>query len=130
MPTTGKGYPYPAATDTPDVPRDIQALAAFTDAKVPYAMAAGTVNVPVNNTAAATAAVTFPVGRFSPTVSPVVAHSVNDGANANLRATRMQGLVSASGFGVLLDFTAASTIAGGVWVGWIAVQMLTNSSQG
>lgn len=31
MPTTPNGAPYPASTDTPDVPRDIGALAAWID---------------------------------------------------------------------------------------------------
>lgn len=34
MPNTTNGYPYPASTDTPDVPRDVQALAQAVDDKL------------------------------------------------------------------------------------------------
>ena len=35
MPATARGFPYPAYTDSPDVPRDIKALSDFLDANMP-----------------------------------------------------------------------------------------------
>ena len=55
MPLTTNGLPYPAASDIPDVPRDVQALA---DAIDPYVK-------PVWGWAKATASLTIPSGAFT-----------------------------------------------------------------
>ena len=74
--TTAKGYPYPLGTDRLNDGDDaIKALAQFTETQAGQG-AAGIVSVPVASGAAVgSAAVTFPVGRFSS--APVVQTTIN-----------------------------------------------------
>lgn len=90
MPSTASGLPYPTSTDTPDVPRDIKALADALEARLPRASYAGALSVPVSNAVSATAAVTFPAGRFTAVPIVVVSTSgtsvwvaMSSGASAN-----------------------------------------------
>jgi hypothetical protein len=75
MPQTATGWPYPSETDTPDVPRDIKALADALEARVARAVLTGNTPVPVTSAASATAAVTFPAGKF--TATPVIVVSTS-----------------------------------------------------
>ena len=75
MPQTASGWPYPSETDTPDVPRDIKAVADALEARVARATLTGNVPVPVTSATNATAAVTFPAGKF--TTTPVVVVSTS-----------------------------------------------------
>lgn len=79
MPNTASGIPYPADTATPDVPRDIKAMADHLEDRLPYRDASGAVTVPVSNAASATLAVTFPVGLF--TAAPQVVVSTSGTSN-------------------------------------------------
>lgn len=63
MPTTPRLYPYPLATDTPDVPRDLYALAAYLDRWVPL-LVGGQVNVACNVSGAFTADLTTLIPAF------------------------------------------------------------------
>jgi hypothetical protein len=120
MPNTTKGWPYPASTDTPDVPRDMKALADKADASLPFAVAAGTVTHTAASAAQTTVAVTFPVGRF--TVAPIIQQSVqNNGASSTTYAPRTSAGVTTSGFTSVLNTTAA--VSGSTVVGWTAIQM-------
>lgn len=66
MPTTSiQGLPYPASTDTPDVPRDIGALADALDGGVVKRIWAGSVSVTATASSTGTAPVTFPAGLFT-----------------------------------------------------------------
>lgn len=72
MPSTPKGYPYPADTSTPDVPRDIEALAqACEDTVAVVHVAAGTTDGTGNLT------VTFPPGKFTSAPTVIVCPRAN-----------------------------------------------------
>jgi hypothetical protein len=75
MPSTASGLPYPTSTDTPDVPRDIKALADALEARLPRASWSGQLSVPVSAANNATAAVTFPAGKFTAAPNVVVSTS-------------------------------------------------------
>ena len=75
MPTTASGLPYPSSTDTPDVPRDVKALADALEARLQRNVYSGAVTVPVSNASTASVAVTFPAGRFSAAPHVVVSTS-------------------------------------------------------
>ena len=116
MPNTASGIPYPAETATPDVPRDIKALADHLDARLPQAQATGALSVPVSNAVAGTAAVTFPVGRF--TATPIVVVSTS----GTTVWVAMSSGATASGFTATarnVDGTAATANPS---VNWIATQ--------
>lgn len=124
MVTTTKGYPYPLPTDTPDVPRDLSALAAFLDTVVPFAFSAGTLAIAgLGAGASATAAVTFPAGRF--TQPPIVTCSSD--TNGNIIANPIS--VTTTGFTMRVNNPGAVASGAGS-ARWIAVQMLTTSGAG
>lgn len=75
MPTTASGLPYPADTQTPDVPRDIKALADELEDRLVRAQHVGAVTVSVSNAVSANVAVTFPAGKFTGTPIVVVSTS-------------------------------------------------------
>jgi hypothetical protein len=131
MPNTTNGWPYPADTATPDVPRDIKALADRLDAVAPMAMAAGVAAVPANATnPQSTVAVTFPVGRF--TVAPIVVVSLVGSTGGTQRyVTRVHAGPTASGFtaGVWTSETT-NNITNASNVAWQAVQMDAASAAG
>jgi hypothetical protein len=65
MPNTTNGYPYPADTDPiAQGAAAIQGLAGAIDTRVRSGTVVGVVSVTFNNGISATAAVTFPAGRF------------------------------------------------------------------
>lgn len=115
MPTTTNGLPYPASTAAPNVPADIQALALALDpiAKTPK-VAAGIVSMTFAAEVFRTAAVTFPVGRF--TTAPAV-NVTGSGTNAFVGYL----LSSATTTGVTIGLvtrggTAATTTVGAQWI--------------
>jgi hypothetical protein len=131
MPNTPNGWPYPADTATPDVPRDIKALADKLDAVAPTAQAAGLASVPANASGAtSTVAVTFPVGRF--TVPPIVTVSLYGSTGGTQRyVPRVHTPPTASGFtaGIWASETT-NNITNPMSVGWQAVQMDAASAAG
>jgi hypothetical protein len=80
MGTTASGYPYPEDTDL--LAQGAQAIKALANAAEPRAgqSAAGTAQVTINGQSIASAAVTFPVGRF--TAAPNVTAAAVGGAGA------------------------------------------------
>jgi hypothetical protein len=90
MPTV-QNLRYPAATDTPDVPRDIGNLATDVAARTPYAFYATAVNVTTTGSpSSGTAVVTFPGGLFSSAggASPIiVTATIQTGAGGATTAT-------------------------------------------
>jgi hypothetical protein len=125
---TGKGFPYVQPADAvADYPTTSQALAQKIDDKVPYAVAAGMVTVTIAAAATqGTAAVTFPVGRF--TVAPIVQASVNNAGSSDQYAPRMSPVPTASGFSVVMNRQTAG--AASYAIGWTAVQMGTGAAAG
>lgn len=125
MPTTTKGYPYPASTDPPNGPAQIQALAQFLDGLVPFRMYVGTVSVTLTNVAAANVTVNFPAGRFTqpPRVFLIVRSASVYFAFVNAGAT-----AASVSIGVRHHAGTASTATVPVDV-W-AVQMLTTGADG
>jgi hypothetical protein len=77
--STSQGVPYVLPADAiADYPVTSEDLAAWLDlwrAKMPRAVHAGAVTVPVSNAVSATLAVTFPVGKF--TATPIVTVSTS-----------------------------------------------------
>lgn len=59
MPSTSKGYPYPAATDVPDVPADIQSLADAINAGLPRKVQVGSFTMSITASTTGTASPTF-----------------------------------------------------------------------
>lgn len=93
---------------------------------VPYATAAGAVVVVGAGTADATAAITFPAGRFS--VAPLV---VCDGVTSTTQALVASALsISTSGATVRLRIVTAATFNSNYGVTWQAVQMTAASAAG
>lgn len=124
---TSKGFPYPVSTDTPDVPRDVKALADRLDAVVPYAMAAGSADVVLNNSTTGSVVVTLPAGRFSQ--APILTATKRTGLGGAGPLIPQITASSATSFTVnLLGGTATQSIT--VPVHWTAVQMLTGSAPG
>lgn len=116
MANTPKGFPYPVGTDrVMDGDDAIRALATAVDTSVGV-LAAGTVSITTPASGAGTAAVTFPVGRF--TVAPFVALTlVSTGAtvgNGNQTATG----IGTGGFTANYNRGAAATFT----LHWIAIQ--------
>ena len=110
--------PYPTSTDTPDVPRDVQALATAVSVRTVYRAASGkTGSVPVSGTLA----VVFPVGLFTQIPTVVVSPHATAIPNAVVQAYASN--VTVNGFTVLLHLSTA--LAGGAWnagVDWVATQ--------
>lgn len=120
MPSTAKGYPYPASTDTPDVPRDVKALADKVEALVPR-IATGTAQVPANAAAASsTVAITFPAGEF--TAPPVVVGTMQAATGGLIKCSVRIAAVSATGATVYLSNTDGTVNVAGGPVAWIAMQ--------
>lgn len=119
MPDTANGLPYPASTATPDVPRDIEALAtALDDTRIPGALAAGQVAVTIaNGSASGSAAVAFPGSRFGTT--PRVIATV---ANASAAWAVSVSGVSAAGCTINLRHIDANTAGATVNVQWVALE--------
>lgn len=96
MTTPTHGFPFPTLGDVPNVPADMQALAEAVDATMPTT-AAGVVTVPapsaVPGGTGATAAVTFPEGRFSspPAVSVTVETLSGNGGFAMVSSVTATG---------------------------------------
>jgi hypothetical protein len=114
--TPNLNLPYPELTDSPDVPRDIKALALAVEAKLPR-IATGHVSAP--GTADGAATITFPAGRF--TTAPRIALGVTPFPGNNIVYDFDQ--VTATGFRVLA-YNATNGVGTGVPVScdWIAVQ--------
>jgi hypothetical protein len=131
MPNTPNGWPYPASTATPDVPRDIKAVADKLDAVLPTAMAAGLATVPANATnPQSTVAVTFPVGRF--TQPPIVTVSLMGSTGGTQRyVPRVHTPPTAAGctLGIWASETT-NNITNVSTVAWQAVQMDAASAAG
>lgn len=92
MPTTGKGYPYPAVTDpVAATATAIQSLASACDSRAAIS-ASGKITVNVNNAVSGSKSVTFPSGRFGTNVPNVV------GCPQNSLFAASVGAPSATGF--------------------------------
>lgn len=112
MPKTPKGYPYPTGSDTPDVPRDVAALATEIDDRLPGLIQAGMRGFGTLAAASATSlAVTFPIQYDEP---PVVVVSCDAAPKVNGGAVN----ITALGF----DFHVANTdtVARGAVGHWAA----------
>lgn len=86
---------------------------------IPYAVAAGTVDIAFAAAQAAEATVTFPAGRF--TTVPVITASVIFSASQAGGATPAIHTMSATGCKIRLQLTASATVT--IAVSWVAVQM-------
>jgi len=128
MATTTKGWPYPVSTDTPDVPRDVKAVADALDSRLPYAMSAQTVNVTLTAAASGTATVTWPTSRF--TLAPIVtATKVSASGSATgsiVQVTAVSSTSATIGVYTASGGNATFTIA----VNVIAMQFGTASASG
>lgn len=132
--TTPKGYPYVQGTDpVADYPTTSQALATLLEAKVPAAVAAGSLLITAGALPAGsgyTAVVTFPVGRF--TIAPIVLVTLGDGSagGTTMLVPRNKAITPTS---VTVGLYNASTVASGAYslqVPWLAVQMLAAAAPG
>lgn len=121
MPNTTKGFPYPSASDpAAEGAAAIEDLAEAVDTHLGR-MAAGSVGgLTLGAAGTTTAAVSFPVGRF--TSAPVVVCTITSGypaAGTAQNAFAWASSVTASGFTMNYRRGAADT---GV-VSWVAVQV-------
>lgn len=132
MPTTAdRAYPYPAGTDTPNVPYWSQALAEAVDADVealdertPWRFAAGSSNLgTINNGAYEDLVVTFPTSRFS--VAPIVTLTSR---HSRLIASILS--VSSTGFTAQVANWSGATASGPTPLYWQAVQMTSTTAAG
>lgn len=128
MATTTKGWPYPVTTDTPDVPRDIKAVADTLDAKLPYAISAQTVTVSLTAASSGSATVTWPTGRFSQT--PIVSSCKVGTLGAATALVEMITANSATGCTVSVYDVNSSTVTASVTIHLIAVQYGVSSAAG
>lgn len=110
--------PYPTSTDTPDVPRDIAALATAVSVRTVYRQAsAKSAIIP----AGGSLAIVFPVGLF--TQPPIVVVSPLATAMPTAVVQAYASAITAAGFTLLVHTSAA--LAGSAWnagVSWIATQ--------
>lgn len=119
MPTTPDGWPYPSTNDTPDVPRDIGALATAIDQRLPARMVTGQASVAMSNASTGSVAVTFPAGSFS--AAPRVVVTVDSAAGAAGALIARVFSVTATGFTIGLTQAAGTPVTVTVPVEWIAV---------
>lgn len=115
MANTAHGFPYPVSTATPDVPRDVKALADAVEASY-VEVAHGSAAVTISASAAGTVAVTFPVGRFT-AVPTLTATCV--GTSQYVAMTSTPTATGATLTARQVDNASASTT---VTVAWIAVR--------
>lgn len=134
--TTASGFRYPVATDTPDVPRDIKALAddleAFLGPIVPYATAAGQLSVNGTGVVAGgnvQTALTFPAGRFTQ-IPRVYCSLSNAPSSSSYLVARLVPSSTTAGTLWVLNVGQASFTWTGLTVDWFAVQMLSGASSG
>lgn len=115
---TALGYPYPTGTDrVMDGDNAIQALAEAVNGKV-GAAATGVVSVPISAlNANASAAVTFPVGRF--TAAPVVIAN----PQSNSATTTVASAVAATASGVTVWAARLAGTVAALNVHWVAIQI-------
>lgn len=125
--TTADGWPYITGDRNASLIDDwALELANKLELAVPFAVAAGTVDVTLTASTSGTASVTFPAGRFSQ--APIVQLTKVD-ADAGAQLTvPMVTANSSTGMTVALYATATQTVT--VTVHWVAVQMNTASSAG
>lgn len=128
MATTNKGWNYPVSTDTPDVPRDIKALADQMDAKLPYAMSAQTVNITLSAAASGTATVTWPTSRF--TIAPIVTATKVGNPGAATGSIIQVNTVSSTSATITLYTATGTTASYTIAVNVIAMQFGTASASG
>lgn len=126
--TTSKGHPYALpgdnVADWPDTSKD----AADRLELFPMAIAAGIAALPVSTTFATSAAVTFPVGRF--TQAPVVGATLVSGAGGTTKYIPRAYSVTTTGMTVAC-YTADAAVAGtATALHWTAIQMTPTSAAG
>lgn len=110
MPTTAKGYPYPADTAVPDVPADIQALADEVNSRLPKRMKSGSVTVTI--TASTTGSVNVTGLGFEAAPTAVQLTPANNAYNLSATA------LAAGGFTINarhIDGTSTSTTFTAYW---------------
>jgi hypothetical protein len=95
-------------------------------ASVPFAVAAGLVNVTMSAVTQAQATVTFPAGRFN--TGPILAMTVNGAGASNLYSIRTTGALGAASFNAVVN--SAASVSATIPVGWIAVQMTSSAAGG
>lgn len=124
---TSKGWPYVLPADAvADYPTLSLALADKAEASVPFALAAGQLNLTFASSAVSdTVTVTLPVGRFTQT--PLITLGIVSSWTGTLYAPRTINRSTTS-----FQMTANSSAAGSGSVGmcWLAVQMLTTAAPG
>lgn len=120
MPETTRGLPYPATTDEPNVPQDMQNLAEATEALLPR-IETGSATLTFSNQANANTAVTFTDGRFTSTPRIVITQAGLPANSGQLIAKYISP--SSSGF-TLYAYTgnAANVTIASVTFSWIAIQ--------
>lgn len=128
MATTTKGWPYPVSTDTPDVPRDIKAVADNLDAKLPYAMTAQTITVSLSAAASGTATVTWPSGRFSQT--PIVTSCKVSSSGSATALVEQITANSSTGCTVSVYDVNGTSVTASVTIHLIAIQFGVSASAG
>lgn len=118
MSTTAKGTPYPASTDTPDVPRDIEALADNIDERVPRKRQVGEQAITISASNTGTAAVTFPEA-FDNVPMVILTKRYTAGAVTKCHVSIL-GSVSATGFTAIAATGDGSSVSGTVYCAWVA----------
>lgn len=117
MPTTASGLPYPADTETPDVPRDIKKLADELEDRLPAAQHSAAITVTVTSADSGTAAVTFPAGKF--TAAPIVVVSTS----GTSQWVAMSASATATGFVATARHVDKLVTSGSPSVNYIATQL-------
>jgi hypothetical protein len=117
MPTTANGWPYPATTAPPNVPADIQALAAAVEDRLPPRLQCGRSTVSVSAAISGTAVnQIFPVPF---TVIPRVVATVS-GASSAMWAVATDA-VSTTQMAVRVRHIDGTSTTASVLVDWIAM---------
>jgi len=123
MPSTASGLPYPALTDSPNGPVQIQALA---DALEPYIaklggigpMASGSLTItPSAANTTTSAAVSFPAGRFSSGPTVIVSGYTGSSSAGTIWMSVWATGVTATGFTMNLNRSNTTTCA----LAWFAI---------
>jgi hypothetical protein len=112
-------FPSPTPAEAPDGPDGIKDLAVALENKIASMLVAatGSGSFVFNNTPAANAAVTFPVGRFAtpPSLFAIIA------ANVTLYAVTSPASISTSGCTLFATTIAKTNATGTIGFSWIAL---------
>ena len=117
MPTTAKGTPYPATTDTPDVPRDIQALAVNLDTRVPTKTQRGTTVVALAAASSGSTAIVFASAFVG---VPIVTLTKRSGSTVAYPLIPQVTALTNAGMTITLAHAAGTNVTISPTVDWIA----------